>query len=235
MTHKTAIITGATQGIGKAIAQKFLAEGYDIGICARNQAALTALQSSWHEQYPERRIVVYAADFASPEAVKAFAQHILQEFTNVHVLVNNAGIFLPGTVIEEPEDQLSYMMEVNVMSAYHLSRAIVPVMQAQGAGHIINICSVAGLHAYAGGSSYSISKYAMLGLSDNLREACKPYGIGVTAICPGPTLSPSWDGSGVDEAKLMDAEDIATLTWQCTQLSPKACVDRIVVNPVRDM
>lgn len=235
MNHKTAIITGATQGIGKAIAYKFLQEGYDIGICARNEQALTELQSAWHEQYPDRRIVIYAADFSHQEEVKSFAQYILQELDHVDVLINNAGVFLPGTVIEEPEDQLAYMMEVNVMSAYHLSRALVPGMRQKGSGHIINICSVAGLHAYAGGSSYSISKYAMLGLSDNLREACKPFGIGVTAICPGPTLSPSWNGSGVDESKLMNAEDIAALTWQCTQLSAKACVERIVVEPVRNL
>jgi len=235
MHHKTAVITGATQGIGKAIAEKFLQEGFDIGICARNHQALSALQSSWHELYPDRRIVIYTADFSKQAEVGAFAAYLLQEFPRIDVLVNNAGVFLPGTVIEEPEDQLSYMMEVNVMSAYHLSRSIIPGMQTKGSGHIINICSVAGLHAYAGGSSYSISKYAMLGLSDNLREACKPYGIGVTAICPGATLSPSWEGSGVDESKLMDAADIATLAWQCTQLSPKACVERIVVNPVKDM
>lgn len=235
MSHKTAVITGATQGIGKSIAQKFLAEGYDIGICARSQQALATLQSTWHERYPDRRIVIYAADFSRQEEVKSFAAFMLKELKHIDVLINNAGIFLPGTVIDEAEEQLSYMMEVNVMSAYHLSRAIIPSMKAHSAGHIINICSIAGLHAYAGGSSYSISKYAMLGLSDNLREACKPYGIGVTAICPGPTLSPSWDGSGVDEDKLIDAEDIATLAWQCTQLSAKACVDRIVVNPVRDM
>lgn len=235
MNHKTAVITGATKGIGKAIAQRFLQEGYDIGICARDIQALSSLQAAWHETYPERRIIVFAADFAQAEEVKAFARYILQELKHVDVLVNNAGTFLPGTVLDEAEDQLEYMLGVNVMSAYHLSRALFPAMKENGNGHIVNICSVASLHAYGGGSSYSISKYAMLGLSDNLREACKPYGIKVTAICPGPTMSPSWEGSGVDSNRLMKAEDIADVVWQCSQLSTQACVDRMVLSPVKDL
>lgn len=230
--NKTAVITGATKGIGKAIAERFLAAHYDIAICARSQEDLEVLQKDWKANYPQQEVYIFPADFSNEQDVKDFAAYALQQLPVIDVLVNNAGIFLPGNLLEEEEQQLKTMMDINLMSAYYLSRALFPKMKEQQSGHIINICSVASLQSYGGGTSYSVSKYALLGLSDNMRTACKPYGIKVTAICPGPTMSHSWAGSGVDESKLMKAEDVADIVWQTSQLSIQACVDKIVLNPM---
>jgi short-subunit dehydrogenase len=122
-------------------------------------------------------------------------------------------------------------MEVNLFSAYHLTRALLPFM---GPGsHIFNMCSVASLKAYPNGGAYSISKYALMGFSENLREELKPRSIKVTAVCPGATWSRSWSGSGVDEDRIMEAEDIAKMVWSAYDLSPQADVETIIMRPIK--
>jgi len=235
MNRKTAVITGATKGIGKAIALKFLQEGYNIGICARNQQDLDQLRAAFTSEFPQQKIIALQADLQLKTGAEAFGQRILQEFESIDVLVNNAGVFLPGTVLEEEFEQLEQQINTNLYSAYILSQMIGKKMGAQASGHIINICSLASLQAYAGGSSYSISKYAMLGMSDNFRVALKPYKVKVTAVCPGPTMSTSWEGSGVPEEKLMPAGDIAAMIFSCAETSFNTCVDRLVINPLADL
>lgn len=226
----TAIITGATKGIGKATAYRFLKEGYDIAICARTPKDLDALRQEWLIEYPDRRILAVPTDLENEEAVKAFAEKVLNEFGHIDVLINNAGIFLPGTVLDTETAQLRRQMEVNVFAAHIMSKAIAEKMRRQQSGHIINICSIASLQAYAGGTDYSISKYAMLGMSDNFRMALRPFKVKVTAICPGPTMSHSWEDSGVPGEKLMPATDIAQLIFDCSRMSFNVCVERLVVD-----
>ena len=122
-------------------------------------------------------------------------------------------------------------MAVNVYSAYHLTRAVLPTMIAAKTGHIFNICSIASLNAYANGGSYSITKFALLGFSKNLREELKPHGIKVTAASPGATLSASWDGFEIDPKRIMEAADIAKMVFAVSQLSPQAVVEDIVMRP----
>lgn len=104
-------------------------------------------------------------------------------------------------------------------------------MLAAKAGHIFNICSIASLQAYANGGSYSISKFALLGFSKNLREELKPKGIKVTAVMPGATMSNSWSGSNIDPKRIMEAKDIASMVYTATHLSPMAVVEDIVLRP----
>lgn len=235
MNRKTAIITGATKGIGRAIALKFLQEGYNIGICARNQDDLDQFVADGTSRFPQQKIIALQADLQLPAGAEAFGNSMLRAFEHIDVLVNNAGVFLPGTVLEETFSQLEQQINTNLYSAYILSQMIGKKMIEQASGHIINICSLASLQAYAGGSSYSISKYAMLGMSDNFRAALKPYKVKVTAVCPGPTMSASWEGSGVPEEKLMPAEDIATMVFSCAETGFNTCVERLVINPLADL
>ena len=104
-------------------------------------------------------------------------------------------------------------------------------MIAQRRGHIFNICSVAALGAYPNGGSYSISKWALLGFSRNLREELKSHGVKVTAVHPGATMSGSWEGFPIDPERIMTADDIATLIVASTGLSPQACVEDILIRP----
>ena len=228
-----AIITGASQGMGKVIAEKLLSEGFSIAVCARNQEKLAALKKEWNEKYPAAKVITYNADMTNKEELTDFADTVLAYFPKIDILVNNAGNYLPGTIADEPDGLLESMIGINLYSAYHLTRKILPVMKHAGNGHIFNMCSIASLKAYPNGGAYSISKYALLGFSENLREELKESGIKVTAICPGATYTPSWEGSDVPPARIMEASDIAAMLWSAWNLSPQANVETIVMRPVK--
>ena len=229
---KRAVVTGATQGIGKAVVEKLLAEGYAITICARTLADLEQCKDAWLSAYPEAEIYIVAVDFSNPDDVKLFAEECKRVNSTLDILVNNAGIFYPGDMATEAEGHLEELMQVNLFSAYHLTRVLLPMMKENRRGHIFNLCSVASLAAYPNGGAYSVTKYALLGFSDNLHYELKPFGIKVTSVCPGPTMSRSWEGAGVDEDKILRASDVAEMIWSASQLSPQACVERIDLSPL---
>lgn len=227
-----AVITGATQGIGRAIAEKLLKEGFSIAICARTENDLQDLKQEWTTQYPEAKILAIKADMAIADEVKQFAHAALQQFTTIDLLVNNAGLFFPGKLADEAEGHLEKLMQVNLYSAYHLTRSLLPRMKEKHSGHIFNICSVASLKAYENGGSYSITKYALLGFSDNLRFELMPNNIKVTAVMPGATWSRSWEGSGQPTERLMQPTDVADMLWAAFSLSSSANVEAITLRPI---
>jgi len=228
-----AVITGASQGMGKVIAEKLLHEGFSVAVCARNLEKLSGVARQWQIDFPANKIVACRADLSKKEDVAVFADMVLAEFPVVDVLVNNAGTYLPGNLADEPDGLLETMIGTNLYSAYWLTRRLLPAMQRMSSGHIFNMCSVASLKAYPNGGAYSISKYALLGFSENLREELRTHAIKVTSICPGATFTPSWDGSGVEPARIMESADIASMLFSAWQLSPQANVDTIVMRPVK--
>ena len=224
-------ITGATKGIGRAIAERFAQAGYQIAVCSRTAEDLDSMKADFAVRFPGIELLTYVADFRQKAAVEKFAETILKEWGTLDILVNNAGTFRPGAIHEEEAGLLEQMIETNLYSAYHCTRALLPAMIQQESGHIFNMCSIASLHAYPNGGSYSISKFALLGFSKNLREELKGKGIKVTAILPGATWSDSWKGVDLPESRLMQARDIAEVVWSATQMSPSAVVEDIVIRP----
>ena len=224
------VITGASKGIGKALVEQFARNGADLFLCSRHMDQTIHWQQDLMEKY-NASIMSYNADLGIEGEVKSFGKKVLEAFDKVDILINNAGQFEPGSVHQEPEGQLDQMMRVNMYSAYHLTRALVPNMIAQKSGHIFNICSVAALQAYHNGGSYSISKWAMLGFSRNLREELKKHGIKVTAVHPGATLTGSWEGFDIDPSRIMEADDIASMVLAASSLSLQACVEEILIRP----
>jgi len=225
-----AVITGASQGIGKAIADQFAAAGYDLFLCSRGEVRLYNTLEELQTKYPERQLYARVTDMSQQADAAAFAQWILS-FGVPDVLVNNAGQFIQGSISEEAAGTLEQMMQVNLFSAYHLTRALLPAMKAAGRGHIFNLCSIASLRAYPHGGSYGISKYALAGFTANLREELKTQGIKVTGVFPGATMSPSWEGSGVPAERIMQASDVASMIVAAASLSPAAVVEEIVLRP----
>lgn len=224
------IVTGASKGIGKAIAEKFAAEGNTILICSRGEKSLYDTVNELQTQFPDSIIKGKAFDMADKQSVQEFATWCLEQ-GSPDILVNNAGQFVPGSIHDEADGILEQMIETNLYSAYHLTRALLPSMINKGSGHIFNICSIASLHAYANGGSYSISKFALLGFSRNLREELKPKGIKVTAVMPGATLSASWDGFDIDPKRIMEVKDVAEMIYAASKLSLMAVVEDIVMRP----
>ena len=224
------IITGASKGIGYAIAEIFAANGHNLYLTSKTASSLQAATATLQQQYPSVVIDSFPADLSIKSDVLSFSKWCLEK-TTPHILVNNAGYFVPGKLQDEAEGQLEQQLNTNLFSAYHLTRALLPSMLTAGSGHIFNICSIASLNAYEYGGSYSISKFALLGFSKNLRLELKNSGIKVTAVCPGAVFTNSWAGSGVDPKRIMEANDIAKMIYAATQLSPQAVVEDIVMRP----
>jgi short-subunit dehydrogenase len=224
------VITGASQGIGLAIAAAFANAGYTLCLCSKTKANMDAAGNSLASKYPNAIIHFTDADLSQKEQCVKFANWCLEKGTP-SILVNNAGYFSPGNIQDEADDALEKQMAVNLYSAYHTTRALLPAMLKMGKGHVFNICSIASLNAYAQGGSYSISKFALLGFSKNLRLELKDKGIKVTAVCPGAVYTNSWVGSGVDPLRIMESEDIAKMIFAAAHLSPQAVVEDIVMRP----
>jgi short-subunit dehydrogenase len=224
------IITGASKGIGYAIAEIFAAHGHDLYVTSKTADALELAVATLKKQYPNVKIESMPADLSQKAEVTNFAHWCLAK-TIPTILINNAGYFVPGKLQDEADGQLQDQLNINLFSAYHLTRALLPSMIENKAGHIFNICSIASLAAYENGGAYSISKFALLGFSKNLRLELKDKGIKVTAVCPGAVFTNSWAGSGVDPKRIMEASDIAKMIYAASQLSPQAVVEDIVMRP----
>jgi NADP-dependent 3-hydroxy acid dehydrogenase YdfG len=225
-----AIVTGASRGIGKAILEKLVAQGVNIAFCSRNEKDVWATAKHLHE-INKVKIYHQTADLSQKADCDLFIKNALAQLGSVDLLINNAGTYLPGQIINEEEGTLEKLINTNLYSAYHITRACMPSMLAQKSGHIFNICSIAGTQAYANGGSYSISKFALVGFSKNLREELKPRGIKVTTVNPGATLSDSWAGVELPEKRIMEASDIADSIWAIYNLAPQTVVEEIVLRP----
>lgn len=226
------LVTGATKGIGRAIIERFADAGFNVAFTARTQADLHDMEQSLKKEFPNADVLAIEADMSKKADVLAMAKLITDKWDSLQVLVNNAGVFFPGEVINEADGALEQMIDTNLYSAYHTTRALLPLMMPNKKGHVFNICSVASLQAYANGGSYSISKFALLGLSKALREELKQYKIRVTSVTPGATLTASWAGVDLPESRFMDVKDIAEIVFDTYKLSQRTVVEDIVLRPM---
>lgn len=226
MPPKKILITGGSKGIGLAIARKFYREGFDVMICARGNEGLNQAKS----EMPA--IKTYACDLADKHQVVQMAEYVNASFGRLDVLVNNGGIFLPGQLHNEPDEVFEQLMAVNLQSAYYLTKRLLPAMIEARTGTIVNMSSVAGIKAYSSGGSYSISKFAMQGFSQSLREELKPYNIRVMTMVPGAVLTASWEGVSLPEERFMPAEDVANLLWTLYSLSDRTVVEQVILRPL---
>ena len=229
--NKLIVVTGGTKGIGLAIVRKFMAEGFDVITCSRNEEQLYRLKDELERLHKDRKVFVFRADLANRQDTAAFGEFVLQQQRPVDVLVNNAGYFIPGEIHREPEGNLEQMINANLFSAYHLTRALIEQMKAHKKGHIFNMCSVASFMAYPDGGSYAISKFALLGFSKCLRAELKDHGLRVTAVMPGATYTASWEGEDLPEERLMPPEDVATMLFATWSLSGRSVVEELVLRP----
>jgi len=230
--RKLIVVTGGSQGIGRAIIEKFAAEGFDAVTCARHEKDLKAMKGEIEKSYPGSSIFFRKADLSMKADAVAFSDYVLALKRPVDVLVNNAGYFLPGDISTEPDGNLESMIAANLFSAYHTTRGLVSHMKRSRSGHIFNMCSIASFQAYENGGSYAISKFALLGFSKCLREELKEYKIRVTAVMPGATKTRSWEGAGFPDERFIPVEDIATAVYSAWALSPRTVVEEIIIRPL---
>ncbi|MES2797650.1 MAG: SDR family oxidoreductase, partial [Bacteroidota bacterium] len=154
--NKLIVVSGATEGIGRAIAEKFIKNGFDLAICARKEQTLLKTKEQLEQMSLGNKVHICQADLSKKEDCQVFIDFINNLNIPVAVLVNNAGFYLPGQIHLEAEGQLEAMINTNLYSAYHLTRGLVNQMISDKKGHIFNICSVASILPYPNGGSYSI-------------------------------------------------------------------------------
>ena len=224
--QKRIFVSGASKGIGLAIALRFASQGFNVAISARNQDSLTRIQQS----HPNIQTV--RADMANKAEVENVARWLNESFGPLDVLVNNVGRFIPGQIHTESDELFEELMMTNLYSNYYLTKRVLPSTMARQSGTIFNICSIASLIAYPNSGAYSISKHALHGLSKVLREEMKPYGIRVVSVLPGATLTASWEGVNLPSERFMPAEDIAQVVWDAWSLSPRTVIEEILLRPM---
>jgi len=223
---KNILITGITKGIGKAIAKKFSQYDFHLIGCSSNSENV----HHFLKEFPSAD--VQTVDLSQKNEVIDWGKQVSQKYSSLEILVNNAGKFIPGQIQNEEDGVLEYLLQVNLHSAYHLTRIFIPKFITQRAGTIFNICSTASIKPYLNGGSYCISKFALLGFSKLLREELKPHGVRVCSILPGATLTDSWKGTNLPKERFMQPEDIAEIMFTIYQLPASTVIEEILLRPM---
>lgn len=195
----TAIVTGASSGIGRETARQLAQAGSNVVLASRNGKALEELAREL-EPLPGRRLVA-PTDVADREAVHAMVDRTLQEFGSIEVLVNNAGVGLNAPIADGSLENIRYVFEVNLFGAIHCIQAVTPHMKERRRGTIVNVSSVMGRLAGPYNGAYSAAKAAVNTLTDCMRQELKPDGITVTVIYPGYTIT-SFHANSHSEVKM---------------------------------
>lgn len=228
---KNAIITAATKGMGKAIATAFAREGINLAICSRNSDDLAVFKAELAAINPKIKVFTSVTDCSIKEQVKAFATEAEAQLGAISIIVNNVGMYEYSSILDDKEGAFTKQVNTNLAPAYELYRHFGKKLSAAHSGHIFTICSVASLTPIAEAGTYSVTKYALLGLSKVMRLEMQPYGVKVTAVIPGSTLTASWDGMEVDKDKMVLPEDIASAIVNTYKMSAGANVDEIIIKP----
>ena len=226
------IVTGASRGIGFAILEKYARAGWNLAFCSKNSDGVSKAKQLL--QSINSNVIIYAEafDIENKDAVLNFASNCLKELGSINILVNNAGLFKQGELSATNfDDDLEYLMRVNLFSAYCMGKIIIPEMIKNKSGHIFNISSIAGLKDYENGGGYTVAKFALTGYTKQMRNELKSKNIRVTGIYPGAVLTDSWAGVDLPESRFIQPGDIAELVFTTSLLSPSVCVEDIIIRP----
>ena len=186
---KTALVTGAASGIGRATALAFARAGADLVVCDLNEAGLE--ETAGMIRSLGRGVLARRVDVASREAMRAFAAEVHREREAVDVLMNNAGVGLGARFLDTRLEDWDWILSINLWGVVYGCHFFLPPMVTRGrGGHVVNVSSAAGYLATAQLAAYSTTKFAVFGLSEALREELLPHGIGVTTVCPGLINTP---------------------------------------------
>ncbi len=227
----TAVITGASKGIGFSVAQRLAEAGFSLFLVGRDNNRLSDAKSQLLSAgAPE--VYTFSGDLSQSDVTKDCVAAISNTWDSLTVLVNNAGVFLPGTMMEEAEGQFETLMTTNMNSAYYITKGLWPLLKLSKRAHVFNMCSIASITAYAAGGSYSVSKFAMLGFSKSLRLEGMPYGVRVTAILPGATLTDSWAGVDLPPSRFVMPEDVANALYSAFLINENTVVEEVVLRPI---
>jgi len=234
----TVVITGASQGIGAAIAHEFAKQLNDKGeacfrlaLVARNAQSLKLVSQECRELGGVAEY--FPCDLTQEDQVNTMAQDVRDSMGVPELLINNAGQFVRDNLLTMDLHSFRATIDANLTSAFLVTRAFVQSMMNRKRGTIFYMASVASQRAYPNCGAYTVAKHGLLGLARAVRESTQDAGLRVTAILPGATDTPSWQGSGIDSQRLMPARDVAQSLLSIYRLSQRSVVEEIVLRPVR--
>ena len=231
LANVTALVTGASRGIGQAIARRLGELGARIGVCARDAAKLEATASALRRDGIE--VLAIPADVTRMDEIQNLVDRTHRELGPIEILVNNAGIGRFGPAHEMAESDWDQVLDTNLKSVFLVSRAIVPKMIEQRRGHIINISSLAGKNAFVGGGIYCASKWGLMGLTACMAEDLRGYGIRVSVVCPGSVATDFSPHAGRDTSKLLQPADVAHAVATLVTQSPQSFISEIDLRPTQ--
>ncbi len=225
--NSVALITGASAGIGRAVAVSLAQRGMDVALMARNVKHLEAVRDECEAHKVNARI--YATDVTDQDAVKQQVQAVINDFQRIDVVFNNAGIFHGGTSDCDPSD-FHDMLHVNILGAYYVIHNVVPQLKKQGSGYLINVASMAGKRGLEFAGGYSASKYALVGLSASLYKELVPLGIKVTALCPSIIDTGMTKNSDLPNEQKIQLSDITRSVNYLLDLGSSAAIEELLVR-----
>lgn len=228
---KVAVITGASRGIGFAIARRLGQLGARVSICAREATKLAQSAATLRNEGIE--ILSTVADVAHEDQVLPFIQRTQNELGPIDILVNNAGIGLFGPFHEFAEADWNRVMDTNLKSVFLVSRAVVPEMIRRQTGYIVNISSLAGKNTFANGAIYCASKWGLMGLSGSMAEDLRGYGIRVSTICPGSVATEFGGQPKKNPEKALQPEDVAHAVAALVTQSAGSFISEVHIRPTR--
>jgi 3-oxoacyl-[acyl-carrier protein] reductase len=231
LAGKVALITGASRGIGFAIARRLGKMGARVSICARDQAKLDQAASVLRGEGIETLAI--RADISRSDQISVLIQTTQQKLGPIDILVNNAGIGLFGPFHEFGEADWNAVLDTNLKSVLLMSRAVAPEMMRRQTGHIINISSLAGKNTFANGAIYCASKWGLMGLSGSMAEDLRGYGVRVSAICPGSVATEFSGHGGKSHSKILQPDDIAHAVAALVTQAEGSFISELHIRPTR--
>ncbi len=232
LAGKAALVTGASRGIGFAIARKLGLMGAKVAICARDAKKLEDAAARLHNDGVE--VLAATADVASAAEIASLVTKTEKSLGSIEILVNNAGVGYFGPVQEADEKNWDSVLDTNLKSVFLLSKAVAPGMIERRAGHIINIGSLAGKNAFKNGSIYCASKWGLMGLTECMAEDLREFGIRVSVICPGSVATEF--GSPVSKKnpqKMLQPDDIAHAVAMLVTQAPQSFISEVLIRPTQ--
>jgi 3-oxoacyl-[acyl-carrier protein] reductase len=231
LAGKVALITGASRGIGFAIARRLGQMGARVSICGRDQTKLDQAASGLRGEGIETLAI--PADVARGDQISSLVQKTQLELGPIDILVNNAGTGVFGPFYEFGESEWNTVLDTNLKSVFLLCSAVVPEMIRRQTGHIINISSLAGKNTFANGAIYCASKWGLMGLSGSMAEDLRGYGIRVSAICPG-SVATEFPGQGhKNSSKILQPDDVAHAVAALVTQSEGSFIGEVHIRPTR--